>query len=78
MKNTKKTKTYTKPDVMAVNFALGSNSSSGCSYSGNFSDGNNCGYNDNGFIIFSGKCDIVKDNDFCYHVPTADNNVFQS
>ena len=71
-------KTYSKPDVMAIDFSLGSSISSGCAYVGNFSDGNNCGYNDNGFIIFINSCQIVSDKEFCYHVPTADNNVFSS
>lgn len=78
MNDKKMTKTYTKPDVTAVNFKLGSSNSSGCSYSGNFADGNNCGYNDNGFMVFGMNCEIVNDGDFCYHVPAADNNVFQS
>lgn len=78
MKNSKKTKVYTKPDVVAVQFSLGSNNSSGCAHVGTFADGNNCGYNDNGFFIFMSNCDIANDSEFCYHVPTADNNVFES
>ena len=71
-------KTYTKPDVMSVDFSLGSSMSSGCTYIGNFDSGDSCGYNDNGFIIFINSCQIVSDKDFCYHVPTADTNVFDS
>jgi hypothetical protein len=71
-------KTYTKPDVLAIDFSLGSNASSGCSYVGTFSDSTNCGYHDNGFIIFINSCQIVSNKEFCYHVPTADNNVFSS
>lgn len=78
MNTTKKTKTYTKPDVEAVNFVLSSNWSSGCRHIGTFSDSESCGYDDNGFMIFMDKCDIVSDSEFCYHVPTADSNVFQS
>ena len=71
-------KKYTKPDVMAVNFSLGSSVSAGCAYVGNFSDRFSCGYDDNGFTIFANSCQIVSDKDFCYHVPAADNNVFSS
>jgi hypothetical protein len=78
MKAMKNKKTYTKPDVMAIDFTPGSNTSVSCSYVGNFSDGNNCGYNDNGFIIFVNSCQIVSNKDFCYQVPAADNNVFSS
>lgn len=76
--NSKKTKVYTKPDVMAVEFSLRSNASSGCHYTGTFADGRSCGYKDNGFIVSVNSCDIISDNEFCYHVPTADNNVFES
>ena len=76
MKNTKKT--YTKPDVMAIDFSLGSSVSSTCTYVGNFGSSDSCGYNDNGFIVFINNCQIVSDKDFCYHVPTADNSVFDS
>ena len=76
--NSKKTKVYTKPDVMAVEFSLSSNASSGCRHVGTFADGQSCGYDDNGFIIFMSGCDIASDSEFCYHGPTADNNVFGS
>ena len=76
--NSKKTKVYTKPDVMSIEFSFGSNASSGCRHVGTFSDGQSCGYDDNGFFIFMSGCDIMSDNEFCYHVPTADNNVFES
>jgi hypothetical protein len=78
MKATKNKKTYTKPDVLAIDFTIKSSASSGCAYVGNFADGNNCGYNDNGFIIFIGNCQIIGDKDFCYQVPAADQNVFSS
>jgi hypothetical protein len=76
--NSNKTKVYTKPDVMAVEFSLTSSTSSGCHHVGTFTDGQSCGYNDNGFIVFVTNCDITSDSEFCYHVPTADNNVFNS
>ena len=76
--NSKQKKVYTKPDVMAVEFSLQSNVSSGCHHVGTFADGQSCGYNDNGFIVFVNSCDIVSDSEFCYHVPTADTNVFES
>ena len=76
--NSKKTKVYTKPDVMAVEFSLSSNASSGCRHVGTFSDGQSCGYDDNGFIIFMSGCDIMSDSEFCYHVPTEKTNLFNS
>ena len=80
MKPTKKT--YTKPDVMMVDFSMASSVAASCAHTGNLSDGNTCSYEDNGWKIFieggNGGCDFHIGDDFCDHVPTADTNVFNS
>lgn len=80
-KNPVKRKAYSKPCVSLVNFSLTGSVASTCVYRGTNTDGNTCGYEDNGWILYAvdGVCEIVVENpDFCYHVPTADTSVFSS
>lgn len=79
--NLVKRKSYSKPCVEFVNFSLSGSIAAVCRYAGTNTDGNTCGYWDNGWFMFAvgGVCIVtVKDPDFCYHVPTEDTSVFSS
>lgn len=80
--NLMKRKSYSKPCVEFVNFSLSGSIAAVCKYVGTNTDGNTCGYLDNGYIVFStnpGVCEIDFENpDFCYHVPTENTSVFSS
>lgn len=80
--NLVKRKSYSKPCVEFVNFSLSGSIAAVCRYAGTNTDGNTCGYLDNGWIMFAveGVCtfQLPKDQDFCYHVPTEDTSVFSS
>lgn len=79
--NLVKRKSYSKPCVEFVNFSLSGSIAAVCKYAGTNTDGNTCGYLDNGWIVYAveGVCTTtVKDPDFCYHVPTEDISVFSS
>lgn len=79
--NLMKRKSYSKPCVEFVNFSLSGSIAAVCRYVGTNTDGNTCGYLDNGWIMFAvdGICDVIKkDSIFCYHVPTEDTSVFSS
>lgn len=79
--NLVKRKSYSKPCVEFVNFSLSGSIAAVCRYAGTNTDGNTCGYWDNGWFMFAvgGVCTMtVQDPDFCYHVPTEDTSVFSS
>ena len=80
-KNTMQRKKYAKPCVEFVDFSLTGSIATTCAHEGTNTDGNTCGYKDNGYTVFStanGVCDFTVDGEFCYQVPTADNSVFGS
>lgn len=80
--NLVKRKSYSKPCVEFVNFSLSGSIAAACKYAGTNTDGNTCGYWDNGWFMYAdnGVCTtpIGKVSDFCYHVPTEDTSVFSS
>ncbi len=79
--NLVKRKSYSKPCVEFVNFSLSGSIAAVCRYAGTNTDGNTCGYLDNGWFMFTldGVCEMeIKDSIFCYHVPTEDTSVFSS
>ena len=80
--NLVKRKSYSKPCVEFVNFSLSGSIAAACRYTGTNTDGNTCGYLDNGWIVFAaeGVCTmpVIGDSIFCYHVPTEDTSVFSS
>lgn len=78
-------KPYTKPRIEFVEFSLVSSITATCTYTGTHADGNNCTYDDNGWIRFSSANSVcvnegIVDDDlsYCYHVPTADTSIFSS
>lgn len=80
-KNISGKKAYSKPCVDFVDFSLTGSIAATCTYQGTYTDGNTCGYVDNGWTVYAvqGVCNvIIKDPDFCYHVPTEDKSVFSS
>ena len=82
-KNIIRKKAYSKPCVGLVDFSLTGSIAATCVHKGNNTDGNTCGYMDNGYLVFSqgGVCDFPVDpvdNKFCYHVPTEDKSIFGS
>lgn len=82
-KNTVIKKVYSKPGVEFVDFSLAGSIASTCVYTGTHADIDTCGFtteDSNGWIYFAQNvCDIaVADKDFCYHVPTEDQSVFNS
>ena len=80
-KNIIEKKTYSKPCVGFVDFSLTGSIAATCVYVGTNTDGNTCGYLDNGWTVYAidGICDFVVTNpNFCYHVPTEDTSVFSS
>ena len=80
-KNIMEKKTYSKPCVEFVDFSLTGSIAATCVYQGNNTDGNTCGYLDNGWTVYAigSVCDIIVTNpNFCYHVPTEDESVFSS
>ena len=80
-KNIMRKKAYSKPCVGLVDFSLTGSIAGACVHEGNHSNGNTCGYMENGYFVFSpynGSCDFPVDKEFCYHVPTADTSIFSS
>ena len=80
-KNIKRKKAYSKPCVDFVDFSLTGSIAASCKYEGTNTDGQTCGYVDNGWTVYAvqGVCNIIIQNpDFCYHVPTEDTSVFSS
>lgn len=73
-------KAYVKPDIALVDFSLSSSIAASCKFSPTYEDENSCiGYIENEYIVYSDGCEIDPiAPDFCYHVPTADANVFIS
>lgn len=73
-------KTYVKPEISFVDFTLSASIAGACTHTGNFSNGAECYYEDNGFHVFApkGVCDFPVDEEFCYHVPTEDTSIFNS
>ena len=82
-------KKYEKPDILFESFALSQSISAGCEMIGGNQAQYVCpvwvktpGFDDDRYTIFGdGTCDSkpVGGNDsICYHVPIADNNVFNS
>lgn len=79
--NLVKRKSYSKPCVEFVNFSLSGSIAAACRYTGTNTDGNTCGYLDNGWFMFThdGVCEMeIEGSIFCYHVPTEDTSVFSS
>ena len=80
-KNIMRKKAYSKPCVGLVDFSLTGSIAATCVHEGNNTDGNSCGYKENGYFVFSpsnGSCDFPVDKAFCYHAPTADTSIFSS
>ena len=74
-------KRYSKPDIEIVDFLLSSSIASTCKFDPTFEDKSSCeGYIDNEYIVYTSlPCEIDPTTpDFCYHVPSADANVFAS
>ncbi len=81
-------KEYMKPMIVFENFKMNTSIAAECRYNVTSNDTNSCGVDpDIGFKIFAGGgCDytpqdiekIVGEDAICYHVPTADVNVFMS
>lgn len=80
-------KVYEKPEIMFEDFTLTTNVAGDCEVKTNIPSNNTCGLDFSGLMVFmtgmSGCSDIQVDEgkDFdgiCYHVPTADNNLFNS
>lgn len=82
-------KKYEKPDILFESFALSQSISAGCEMIAGNAAQYVCpvlvktpGFDDDRYTIFGdGTCDSkpVGGNDsICYHVPIADNNVFNS
>ena len=82
-------KKYEKPDILFESFALSQSISAGCEMIGGNHAQYVCpvlvktpGFDDDTYTIFGdGACESkpVGGNDsICYHVPIADNNVFNS
>ena len=70
-------KTYSKPVIVFESFQLATSIASGCA------DGTKIPVDVGGFTVFADKgCDTLPqeeiDENSCYHVPTADSNVFSS
>ena len=79
-KNTMQRKTYAKPCVEFVDFSLSGSIAASCVHQGTNTDGNTCGYEDNGWVMYApdSVCTFPVDEEFCYHVPTVDTSVFGS
>lgn len=75
-------KKYVKPDLEFVNFVMSSSIAGTCKYEAEHADGNSCTFVDNEWIFFSSgnnDCDgQVGEGNFCYHVPTDNQNIFSS
>lgn len=84
-------RTYTKPDIMFESFTLSTNIAGGCEIKIYNPSNTSCGYQPEGLsykIFLSGitECEahgnqVINDdegNGFCYHVPIASNNLFNS
>lgn len=83
-------KTYVKPHITFENFALSTNIAGDCETKTYIPSNNTCGLDFSGLMVFMngmGGCkDIQVDNvggdgefnGICYHVPTGNNNLFNS
>ena len=83
-------KAYTKPEIMFEDFTLSSSIAGTCEEDTNVHSMGNCGMDFSGLMVFldgMGGCTDIKvdnvggDGDFngiCYHVPSGDNNLFNS
>ncbi len=79
---------YTKPLIMFEDFSLSTNIAAGCGLKTQLPSPNmeyGCGYQIRGAVVFiteANGCTYVEaDGDYngiCYHVPTDDNNLFNS
>lgn len=73
-------KVYEKPDVMEIVYEMDSNIAGGCdTTSTTFSDYDECVYEEGGWVVFLGQCDLNADDfGFCYQVPLAGDVIFSS
>lgn len=80
-------KNYVKPEIMFECFSLSSNIAGDCEAKTNMPSNNTCGLDFSGLIVFmtgmAGCTDIQVDegesfDGICYHVPSGDNNLFNS
>ena len=78
-------KEYCKPDIMFESFSLSTDIAAGCTAIIDTHRGGECGVNMEGLVVFTDKvngCDFkIPDNGnngICYHVPTGENNLFNS
>lgn len=83
-------KLYTKPIVIIENFSLSTNIAGDCETKTNIPSNNSCGLDFSGLMVFmqgmNGCTDIKVDNvggdgvfnGICYHVPSGNNNLFNS
>lgn len=79
-------KIYTKPEIIFEDFSLSTNIAGDCELDTSLQSPDECGYQlRTGEIVFLSKetgCDTVPVdgayNGYCYHVPTEDNNLFNS
>lgn len=74
-------KAYSKPNVEFVDFSLSGSIAAACTHQGTNTDDQTCGYlMSNGWLVYAQNsfCDVGSDEEFCYHVPTADTSIFGS
>ncbi len=78
-------KTYNKPQIVFESFELTTSISAGCSYIvTNSADTSNCSYHDaqQDITLFAAHCgwdeDEVNTSGVCYHVPSANYDLFNS
>ena len=74
-------KQYKKPEVSFVDFTLSSSIAETCAYGATHDSGNTCVYEFGGWTHFSssnGACIFQDSEEFCYHNPSMNNNLFGS
>lgn len=81
-------KTYMKPEIMFDDFSLNTNISAGCEIITDNQSKNSCAYlfgrDQNPVFSYSIAACVYKENpdeeydDICYHVPSDNNNLFNS
>ena len=77
-------KAYVKPAIMFESFTLCTNIAAGCEFKNGQLQYKACGYKTRNGIVFTDKlygCEsVIPDNldTFCYHVPDASRNIFNS
>lgn len=83
-------KIYSKPEIAFESFSLSANIAGDCEAKTNLQGQNSCGMDFSGLKVFMqgmGGCTDIKvdsqggDGDYngiCYHVPSGDNNLFNS